>query len=1043
MRKGFLKHSVAHRHPLELALANTLQFSPSSDGGSGVSMKSRQFIIRLCLLTLFGWLANVSIVSAADFLVQNWDVRNGLSGAAITSIAQTPDGFLWLATRNGIDRFDGNHFRHFNPPSPANGNSNAVITLLNDRIGNLWIGTTNGLWRLARGVLEASEAQPVVPEISVASLAEAADGTIRATVPRLGIVAVSQAGQIMTTNHLEISDNAQIVVTAQQQIWLESNSSLWLGETNGWSPVKISGAVNRIAAALDGGLWYAVETQFFKLGQTAAFGEPAPSRISALCEDATGRMWIGTRGGGVFYYSSDGKLHRSTAIRSRLLGGVTSLFAGANGEIWVGMSLGSLQCVRPRLVSALRLPDAARESLPHTVCAARDGEVWGGTDGMGVFRYRDGAFQKVDFAAAPEMTTVVAIYEDRQTNLWIGGLGGLFRYDRSSGLITKSDLLRERLVSAIFEDRAGNLWIGGSGQLACVRDGKVISYRFYEKARNGQLHEIRAIAEDASGKIWVGTRAGGLFYLQADKLEHADELDDAAVFALHADSDGGLWIGSCNRGLFYLKDGRAQHWKMAQGLPDDTVYAILEDAAGVLWMSCNEGIYGLSKTALLHFDPAAGIPLLPRQLTHEDGLLDSACLASGQPAAARSDDGRFWFPTTLGIASFRPDEINREHHANVNALIEGVSVEGVWRPLLNGSEVEVAADTRRFEFRFTAPAPESPAQQKLRYRLKGLDDDWTLAGASQEASYGRLAPGQYEFQVMAGNQGQWPEQPASMKIRVVPGFWERRLVQGVAMTILLCAVVIVVQAINQSRERRRQQALELKQAIEREAARSRQHVLELKAATERERSRIAKDLHDDIGTGLTEIISLSELARNTTGNQEAATAHVKSITTKTRQLAVAMDEVVWTANPTNDTLPKLAGYIADFAQEFLLPTPVKCRLDIEADLPALNMAAPRRHNIFLAVKEALNNAVRHAHASELWIRIRWQVDTLHIIIEDNGCGIKPAAGVPFGNGLENMQTRLASAGGRVEIKSQPEAGTTVHFILRCLDDETVSGGESI
>jgi len=138
----------------------------------------------------------------------------------------------------------------------------------------------------------------------------------------------------------------------------------------------------------------------------------------------------------------------------------------------------------------------------------------------------------------------------------------------------------------------------------------------------------------------VGTRAGGLFYLQAEKLDHADELDDAAVFALHADSDGGLWIGLCNRGLFCLKDGRAQHWKMAQGLPDDTVYAILEDAAGVLWMSCNEGIYGLSKTALLRFDPAAGTPLLPRQLTREDGLLDSACLASGQPAAARSDDGR-------------------------------------------------------------------------------------------------------------------------------------------------------------------------------------------------------------------------------------------------------------------------------------------------------------------------------------------------------------------------------------------------------------------
>jgi signal transduction histidine kinase len=414
-------------------------------------------------------------------------------------------------------------------------------------------------------------------------------------------------------------------------------------------------------------------------------------------------------------------------------------------------------------------------------------------------------------------------------------------------------------------------------------------------------------------------------------------------------------------------------------------------------------------------------PLLARHLTGEGELADLACLGSGQPSATRSADGRFWFPTTRGVVSFDPATLPREHPP-LTVLLEEVWVDGVAHFEISNlksqiSALRVPSAARRLEFRYTSPEMVSPERLRFRHRLAGLEKEWVDAGSQRVAHYGHLPPGRYQFQVMAGMQDAWQLANRPFSIEVVPRLWERAGFQLAGVLTGLVLVGLAVRTLERGRARRRLARLETQQAME------------------RERARIAQDLHDDLGTGLTEIMLLGELAAREETPAAERRRQVAAITEKSRQLAVAMDETVWTVNPKNDWLPNLASYLADFAREFFGSTPIRCRMDLADNLPRVALSAAQRHNLFLATKEALNNVARHSGASEVWLRLRLEAGQLELVVEDNGRGFevsKLKAQIPDGggNGLPNMGARLEALGGRAEIESQPGRGTTVRFVAR-------------
>lgn len=976
---------------------------------------------------------SLALSPAREFLIRNWDTRSGLPSATVTAIQRTADGFLWIGTRQGLVRFDGAQFRTFDSRNTPQLESGSVTCLLVDRVGALWIGTAAGLYQLRPGRPGASGLRVVRAGAAVAALAEDASGTVWAALPGVGLVGfavgpdasalpVPVAG-IGAGGAPAIEENARLFVCESNRLCVFSGGRLWWREAEGWTPFEAAQAgapaIEALCPSAGGGLWFAGGRQLFRLRHSVVTPvasaippeENVPrARVDVLLEDRAGRVWAGTHGGGIFCYQEGAGWQRVTARRARPVGAVTCLHEDRDGLLWAGTSNRGLYQVRPRLVTAWSLPIAAHEGTPHTVCVARDGSVWVGTDGAGVFRFGNGVVTRFDRAQGLEQPSVAALLEDRETNLWCATSRGLYRFESGRFRRVTDPALGRKTVTALFEDRAGRLWIGLAGALA-LRRGE--SFELFELPGRGRPHEIRAIAEDSAGRIWVGARGAGLFRLERGGLKHVETFLRPLVLALHCDAEDALWVGTMNGGLARVQGRTVRRWTTQDGLPDNTIYAIQEDARGTLWVSSNEGVFGLDKAALLGHVRASDPPLLARHLPLEGDVADLACLASGQPSATRSSDGRFWFPTVRGLVAFDPMTLPERREPPVvlveHIRVDGVPLESVAAP--GPQQWRVRSGARRIEFHYTSPEMESPGRLRFRYRLDGLDEDWVEAGAQRVASYAQLPPGRYRFHVMAGAHGVWRAAPAPVALEIVPRLWERRSVRGIGLLVALGLVAVTVRVVERARLRRQLARLETQQAME------------------KERARIARDLHDDLGSGLTEILLLGELASRSASAPEELRAQLEAITEKVRQLAAAMDEVVWTVNPRNDSLPRLASYLADRAREFFRPTAIACRIDVPDELPDWPLTAPQRHHLLLAFKEALHNVARHSGASEVWLRLRCDDGRLCVAVEDNGRGLPASGAEAAGDGLANMRARLEAVGGRAEIAPRAGGGTVVRFIL--------------
>ena len=313
-----------------------------------------------------------------------------------------------------------------------------------------------------------------------------------------------------------------------------------------------------------------------------------------------------------------------------------------------------------------------------------------------------------------------------------------------------------------------------------------------------------------------------------------------------------------------------------------------------------------------------------------------------------------------------------------------------------------------------SPSPR-PDQVRFRYRIDGLEPDWIEAGTQRVAHYGYLPPGRYRFRVAASHgDGRWSPEEAALAFVVLPRFYEVRAVQIAGALAALVVVGLAVRVVSTRRLRRRVERLEMQRAVE------------------RDRDRIARDIHDDLGAGLTQITLLSEIARRE--SPEGVTGHLGQISETARELTRAMDEIVWAINPRHDSLDGLVTYICQFAQEYLTVAGVQCRLDVPSALPARALSADVRHSLFLAVKEVLNNIVKHAHARVVWIRLVEHPGGFRLAIEDDGLGFTEDEAVLVhahagratpGQGLRNLRERLAAIGGRCVVNSEPGRGTRV------------------
>jgi signal transduction histidine kinase len=297
---------------------------------------------------------------------------------------------------------------------------------------------------------------------------------------------------------------------------------------------------------------------------------------------------------------------------------------------------------------------------------------------------------------------------------------------------------------------------------------------------------------------------------------------------------------------------------------------------------------------------------------------------------------------------------------------------------------------------------------EFEYRLRGLDDNWSGPTTTRSFSYPRLPRGDYSFQVRACNiAGVWDQQAATLSFKVLPFYWETWWFRLSVLAVFTAGIVAIVRYVSFQR------------------LRNRLRLLEQQAALQKERARIAKDIHDDLGADLTQIAYLGELAQQDSGEPGKVAERIGTISSTARQAVKSLDEIVWAVNPRNDTLPHLIDYAGQFAVDYLRSTGIRCRLDFPEQIPAWELSTNLRHNLFLVIKEALHNIVKHAGATEIWLRMDLREDMLKVVVEDNGRGFIQAPDDALADGLRNMRQRIEEIGGECRVESQPQSGTRV------------------
>lgn len=981
-----------------------------------------------------------------EFLAKSWHTEDGLPDGNIAALAETPDGYLWIGSFGGLARFDGVRFTVFDQRRAPILAGRRITGLLVDRAGRLWIAGEGGaVFRYAEGRFEAVDSGTAAGASELASvrsthsrwlrpteLAEDLDGGIWMRPAGGGVRRVAPAAPPgpAPTGGPNLAGPAWLVPDPGRQPWVLARDVLWRFGGGTWGePWRVPGLAQGepvFRAAREGGLWVAAPRRswadgggrvaWLHAGQVRDDLPPTPwatnsprSQVTALLEDHADRLWLGTHWGGVL------RLERG-AWRPPVAEGVltqcrvTCLFEDRRGAIWVGTLGDGLHRLTRRPVTGLRPPPPAADHILNTVCATRNGDVWLGTDGAGAFRYRDGKFQHFGQAEGLGSDLVMSLCEDTGTNLWCGTAGGLFRERAGRFEPVTAPEANLGYVLAMLADRAGRLWFGTPRGVVRHDAGQ---FKLFPHGLPGGV-EIRSLAEDAAGDLWLGTIAHGLLRLRGDEITRfgvAEGLTHPDARSLWADPAGGLWVGTLGGGLFRLRDGRFAAITHQDGLPDATINGLVADDLGNLWCSSYNGFFGGSLRVLENWRPGRGTPLVFRRFSLAEGLDHRACSGAGQPVVSRGPDGRLWFVNQRSVGVIDPRAVSGGDRPT-QVLIESATVDGIEWPAQTGEKVRVSSGARRFEIRYTALHLPQPTEARFRHRLASVDPDWVNAGDQRVAYYGQLPPGAYTFAVTAaGADGVWQTAPRGLTIEVTPRWWERPLVRAGAAALLLAGVAATVGLTVRARLRRRLS------------------LLERQRASEQERSRIARDMHDELGAGLTQISFLTALAHHSAEDPAEVRTQGTKIAGLARKLVHSLDEIVWAVRPQNDHLESLVEYLGQSTRDLCEGSGVRCWFTMPPAVPSVEVPANARHNVILACREAVNNVLKHSGATELRMTVQLDGPQLGVAISDNGHGFDVATGEAKRSGLTHMRARLEEVGGACEFRSAPDAGTTVRFTL--------------
>lgn len=961
------------------------------------------------------------LTNNSPYVVDVWGTEDGLPGSSVLSVIQAHDGYLWVGTLYGLARFDGLRFTPFSEADTPGLISGRIVDLFEDSRSNLWVGTESAGILLIRpgGQMTNFPVSIGVPGGQLSSACEDANGNVWLKLANGGLVRYS-------SNKLEAIAGQFPFVVAEKNgpVWLTENNSLFgIMAPPGSGAMIVQQTVPAddlkfLLASKTGGYWRLAGGRIEKwkggqrerdLGQYPWDPKDPKSHVMTACEDDEGNLIVGTYGDGVYWFDTRGGY--THLLHELSHGSVLSLIFDREGNLWVATNGGGLDRVKRKLFSVIS------EGLTvQSVTPARGGGLWIGYNGNRIDHWSNGVS---DQFSVIQNSYVKTVFVDKEGQVLAGISESLSDklLELNGGNFAPIGVPVD--VAAIHQDRTGRLWIGTKGGLLLLNGANSVLFSVKDGLPSA---DVRAIADDAEGNVWIGTGVG-LACLRDGRItsfrKQEGGLPSEDISSLLADSDGVLWIATRGSGLVrYSKNSKNPwtHYTTSQGLAGNSIGYMIEDNETNLWLGSSAGLMRVAKKSLNDFaNSVATNSIACRVYVEEDGLPTRECTQGSQPAACATPNGTLWFPTTAGLAYVNPSAFKR-NLLEPPVIIESVFVEGqrqnTNRFAASPSEIIVPPGKGNLDIHYASLNLGAADRSRFKYRLyEQQESEWNYSeSGTRDAPYPRLPPGTYHFEVSACNEdGVWNSHPAMLTIIVQPHLWQRGWFEGVLILGVLAIIAGIVYYFST-------------QKLQRELA-----VMRQQEALEQERARIARDLHDQLGANLTQVALLGEMAETDKNLPEEVEEHAQQIYQTARETTRALDEIVWAVNPSNDTLEGLASYSGKYAQEYFALAGLRYRVDMPNQLPEVNLPPEVRHNVFLAFKESVNNVVKHAQATEARVRLRLENGSFTFEIEDNGKGLAGAEQKSGRNGLRNMQKRMEDVGGSFSIGPAAAQGTLVRL----------------
>ena len=975
-----------------------------------------------------------------------WHSADGLPSDSVTAVLQTRDGYLWVGTTAGLVRFDGTKFTGLKLIDSATNHPVQVTALCEDSEGCLWVGTRlDGLFELTHGNIRHYAEGTGLLDNGVTSLAADKQGLVWVgSKSGLNLWTGQVFKSFSRRDGLPELDVSGINVAWSGTVWITTRSGMWRfangrlapfdfqTDSQGRSPEYLGVYEDR-----RGNFWAFGDTYLINLAEGKRFNyfrssESASIRIWSLCEGRDGRLWIGTSGRGLFCF--EGNSFQPVILgENRWSYDVRAICEDRAGNLWLGTSGGGLVQLRPQSMQVLRAGQGLPGGFPTALARDANGRIYVAVHRAGLFSGQAGRFDRVGRGDLAVQNFITSIWVAPNGMAWVGTWGGgIHGLGNGCGIqVTTANGLADDRILSMCGDLQGAIWVAtGAGTLSRFETNGVFNFDVQQGLPGVP---ITVMIPSANGGLWLGTEAGQIIHEKNGAfagLETPMNWGHHPVLALQESASDRLWIGTSGGGLNCLIDGAMINWNTSNGLPSDVIAGVAEDQAKNLWLVAESGIYRVNAADLQKALGHPGVYLTCTLMSEARTTSESVALSGGIRALLAAD-GKLWFATSDGL--FNVDTRQSEiAPARFPVYIENTSINGqspisllhgsLWSPLNgSGQPLVLPEDLRSFEIRSTALSYIAPEEMQFRHRLEGSDPDWVNDGVVSSVRYGRLPSGKYRYHAAArASGGEWQEAEVPFAFIVPTPIW----IQTWALCLYSLAAVALVAGIVRIVSHRR-----LRFTLAR---------LEQQQSLERERMRIARDMHDEMGSKLTKISFLSEHAHVDAESGPLADK-IASIAQTSRDLLKTMDEIVWVVNPRNDTLENLANYLSHYAVEYFQNTSVECELQIAQEIPQYALSSEMRHNLFLTFEEALNNVLKHSAATSVKVSMAVKEQDFEVTITDNGRGFQlpPESGATApiregrrGDGLKNMRQRLEALGGDCVITSRPGMGATVTLRIR-------------